>query len=112
MKKLIIVILSLASLSSYAKNELTDQVCGNLGYILGNYVLIADDGDNYTVREGKISRNSVGLTSQMKIIIQNHDYNESNYPKVCFYSVESERIDSDQLDVIELGDIQKREFLN
>ncbi len=109
MKKIILSILILSAFSSFATPESDKEICGDLIYMQGNYVLQADHGDTYFVREEKLSRSSTALTSLMRIIVVNHDYEESDYPRVCFYKVLSVRVEENKLDVLEISDVKEQE---
>ena len=89
--KLLILIITLFSAGVFAQIEKNNEICGELAYSQGAYVLMSDHGGDYFVREEKLSSESMHLTRVMRIIVQNHNYEESDFPQACFYDVKSER---------------------
>lgn len=113
MKILMTLVTSLIFNSAWATVKISDdKVCGALIYTQGNYILKADHQDNYIVRADKLDKDSLRTTSLMRVIIENHNYDESDSPQVCFYGVQSEQVGTNELDVLEVTDVQPREFLN
>lgn len=91
--------------------EQDNIACGDLGYIRGEYVLMADHGEEFAIPEGSLLENELYLTRQLRNIVMNHDYEESDYPQVCFYNIVSERIDINKLNVKLLGSVRLREVI-
>jgi hypothetical protein len=104
--------LPLANASPFGKLEFDEKICGALIYTQGSYVLEADHGDNYTVRQSKFDREDLPLTGLMKSIVTNHDYTESKAPQVCFLGMGSERVSENELDVLSLEDVISRDSIN
>lgn len=104
--------LPLANASPFGQLEYNEKICGALEYSQGSYVLRADHGDSYTVRESKFDQQDMYLTKQMQIIVMNHDYNETSSPQACFFGLGSERVGTSDLDVLTLENVRLRETVN
>lgn len=89
-----------------ATTEFEQKICGVLIYVNESYVLNADHGDSYIVREDKIDLNSLDQTAAMSAILENHDYSESAAPEVCFYDVKAERVGTNELNILEVREVQ------
>jgi len=112
MRNVLTFLLISAAISGYSNIHFDKEVCGDLKYVRGSYVLSSDHGDTYIVKEEKLNIKSMELTTLMKNIVINHNYEESNFPRACFYDVKSFSFSANKFNVLIIQDVLPQEFIN